>query len=112
MPVKNKIKNTKEKVVVYLSTHSKKEDYRDDDEKLVARYWCDELRENKIDPVSISGMEFLKIYSDNELLTSAETIVRARRIAQKDDPELRGKFYKERHIEEDDVRQAIGHGEI
>lgn len=112
MPVKNKLKTTKIKVVDYLSNHRNSNDYKDDDEKLVARFWCDELRDCEINPSSVSAMKFLEIYSQNKILTSAETIVRARRIAQRDNPELRGKFYKERHIEEKDVRDAIGHSEV
>lgn len=70
---------------------------RDNDERLVSNFWYRQLKHNGKDPHSLSCMEFLEIYKQNEILTGADIIVRARAKAQQKNPELRGEKYEERN---------------
>lgn len=102
-----KIKSTKEKVIKLLESNV---NYRNDDEKLVARYWWDELNINKeviqVGIKSLDAIGLLRMYSEGKL-TSADIITRARRKAQEKNPELRGSKWKKRHDEEKLVRDEI-----
>lgn len=102
-----KIKSTKEKVIKLLESNV---NYRNDDEKLVARYWWDELNINKeviqVGIKSLDAIGLLRMYSEGKL-TSADIITRARRKAQEENPELRGSKWKKRHDEEKLVRDEI-----
>ena len=102
-----KIKSTKEKVIKLLESNV---NYRNDDEKLVARYWWDELNINKeviqVGIKSLDAIGLLRMYSEGKL-TSADIITRARRKAQEENPELRGSKWKKRHEEEKLVRDEI-----
>ncbi len=102
-----KIKSTKEKVIKLLESNV---NYRNDDEKLVARYWWDELNINKeviqVGIKSLDAIGLLRMYSEGKL-TSADIITRARRKAQEENPELRGEKWKQRHDEEKLVRDEI-----
>ena len=66
---------------------------RDSDNKLIATYWFNELKEKQIDPNKINGLEFMQMFANNKL-TNIKTIERMRRKLQEEDPELRGKLYK------------------
>lgn len=112
MATRKKLKDTRIKVIQYLSNHPKALEFRDDDRKLVARFQCDELAEQGINVKKISAYEFFKIYVSGGKITSADIITRARRKAQEDCEELRGKSWKERHNEDDDVRDAVVNNEI
>ena len=68
---------------------------RDSDPKLIATYWFNELKEKKINPKNISGLEFMQMFA-NSKLTNIKTIERMRRKLQEERPELRGKIYVER----------------
>ena len=68
---------------------------RDSDNKLIATYWFNELKEKQIDPNKINGLEFMQMFANNKL-TNIKTIERMRRKLQEEDPELRGKLYKAR----------------
>lgn len=102
-----KIKSTKEKVIKLLESNV---NYRNDDEKLVARYWWDELNINKeviqVGIKSLDAIGLIRMYSEGKL-TSADIITRARRKAQEENPELRGSKWKKRHEEEKLVRDEI-----
>lgn len=102
-PVIKKIRNTKKKLIPILE---KSEVLRDDDEKLVARFWSNELQEMKKHPTHITALQFLHIYADGNL-TPADIITRARRKIQEENPELRGIAWNERQGKEKDVRQEI-----
>ena len=65
---------------------------RDSDNKLIATYWFNELKEKKIDPNKINGLEFMQMFA-NSKLTNIKTIERMRRKLQEEHPELRGKLY-------------------
>lgn len=68
---------------------------RDSDNKLIATYWFNELKEKQIDPNKINGLEFMQMFANNKL-TNIKTIERMRRKLQEECPELRGKLYKAR----------------
>ena len=69
--------------------------YRDDDELLVCRFWCDELKHKNILVKSLDAIGLMMMYRKG-LITSADCITRARRKANENCPELRGKSYKKR----------------
>jgi hypothetical protein len=80
--------------------------FRDDDRVLVANFWYGQLIDSKIDPKKISAHELLHIYVNGGLANS-DLITRARRKAQEENPELRGKTWIERHKKADDFRKNI-----
>ena len=65
---------------------------RDSDNKLIATYWFNELKEKNINPTKINGLEFMQMFA-NSKLTNIKTIERMRRKLQEECPELRGKLY-------------------
>lgn len=102
-----KIKSTKDKVIrIITSVNNSK--CRDNDERLVAVFWWNEIHEKKLslNPNGLTIVDFLQMYSEGKL-TSADIITRARRKAQEENPELRGKKWKQRHEEEKLVRDEI-----
>ena len=74
---------------------------RDNDSKLVANVWYALIKVE-----GMSAMEFLRAYADNKI-TPADTITRARRKMQEDNPDLRGKKWEERHILANKVRREV-----
>lgn len=104
MSVLANILATKDKVIHLLKI---KADYRDNDEKLVAAFWFNEVRDKqKRDTKTMTAYDFLDLYSQGGL-TSADVITRARRKAQEENKELRGKNWEKRQHEEKEVRQNI-----
>jgi len=90
----NKIKTCMDRVEYLLDNYAH---LRDDDNKLVANYWFNEVGETK---------DFLKNYAAGKI-TQADSITRARRKLQELHPHLRGEKYNERHKEEKKVRKSI-----
>lgn len=82
-------------------------EYRDDDERLVAKFWYLQLRNFNQNPDTMTAVDFLMLYAKGQLLTSADTIVRARAKAQEDKPELRGDKWLGRHTTGTTVAQEI-----
>lgn len=82
-------------------------EYRDDDERLAAAFWYKQLYNAGYDLKTLSAYDLLKIYASNQLLTSADTIVRARAKLQENRPDLRGKKYNERHKDGVEVANEI-----
>lgn len=84
-----------------------KADYRDEDRKLVAHVWmieCGGLRELQ----KYNAYDFLVSYCRNKkMLSSHDSITRARRKVQEEFPELRGKNYSKRMEQEKIVRNEI-----
>lgn len=99
----SKLKTISEKVTHYLKI---KNEYKDNDEKLVATAWFNELKDMGFDPTQMSAFSFLKLYAENRL-TSADIITRARRLVQAENKELRGEAWYKRHKEEKEVREQI-----
>ena len=64
---------------------------RDSNPKLIATYWFNELKQKKINPLEINGLEFMKMYADSKL-TNIKTIERLSKEIKEKNTELRGKF--------------------
>ena len=101
MSVFSEMKNIKDKVAFLLET---KESLRDDDNKLIASYFLNEIGRDKVN--DMSAMDLLKLIGFGKL-TSTESIRRVRAKLQEDRPELRGTNYKERQEEANNVRGQI-----
>lgn len=97
----NKIRTAKEMVTHFLSIRA---ELRDDDNRLMANIWANELRQTGIH--EISNHDFLTIFAKG-LLTSPESIRRARQKVQEENPHLRGKSYKARHEKAKEVSSLI-----
>lgn len=98
-----KIFKTKEEVIRLLKKYP---EYRDNDERLVATFWHNELKAKDYYVDDLNAYDFLKIYSQGKL-TSADCIVRARAKAQQDDPGLKGKISAIRKDAGEQVTQEI-----
>ena len=83
------IKNIKETVQDLLEKQPK---LRDDDYKLISTIWWMQTQRFV---EQLSAMELLTIHSKGQLVCS-ESIRRCRALLQKQNPELRGKMYKQR----------------
>ena len=84
--------NSKAKVLHLLT-----EDFRlrDSDNKLIARYWHNEMSGKGMNPSELSAYEMLCLFAESKL-TNPETIRRMRQKLQEQHKELRGKKYQER----------------
>ena len=78
---------------------------KDDDNKLIANYYFNEIGAEKVK--KMSATEFLKLYADGKL-TSSESIRRVRAKLQETTPELRGEKYNRRQQDGDDFTNNIG----
>lgn len=80
---------------------------RDSDRKLVVNVWGSELESLGIDPDKITGRQLLTIIGDGKL-SSGESVTRARRKAEEDKPELRGKTWARRQgIEQEETKEDL-----
>lgn len=107
MRISEQIKNLKEIVTALLKSDER---YRDSDKKLSAKIWS--IQYGGIDKLkNISAYEFLSEYAreDSELL-SQESIGRARRKLQEENPELRGNKYQDKQEEQKEVLNVLGYG--
>ena len=86
---KNKRMKTKEKVKFWLQKYS---DLRDNDNRLCANIWAEELGHIEGLTQQTPIVEFLKLYANNKF-TSAPSIKRARAKLQEEEPAFRGKKY-------------------
>ncbi len=92
---------TKDKVIYWLDKYPK---LRDDDNRLCANIWSEELNN-----LEITAKDFLRLYASNKL-TSAPSIKRARAKLQEECPEYRGKKYNLRKgILQDKWRKDLGY---
>lgn len=94
-------KKTKERVEQYLIKYPH---LRDDDFKLIASYWQNEIGKGKIE--TLSAHDVLKMLSEQKL-THPESIRRSRQKLQEQQPGLRGASYKHRKKEEQEFRKNI-----
>jgi hypothetical protein len=85
-------KNTKQQVSYWLKKHPS---LKDDDNRLCANIWAEELTALGYGAIETQAFEFLRLYSFNKL-TSAPSIKRARAKLQEDQPEMRGVKYNHR----------------
>ena len=92
---------TKDKVIYWLDKYPK---LRDDDNRLCANIWSEELNN-----LEITAKDFLKLYASNKL-TSAPSIKRARAKLQEECPEYRGEKYNLRKgILQDKWKKDLGY---
>ena len=68
---------------------------RDSDNRLIARYWHNEMSGKGMNPSEMSAYEMLCVFAESKL-TNPETIRRMRQKLQEEHKELRGKKYQER----------------
>ena len=96
---------TKEKVKFWLEKYAH---LKDDDNKLCANIWNDELKQFIIIEKG-RIRDFLRLYAQGQL-TSAPSIKRARAKLQEENPELRGeKYYLRKGKYEKDWRNKLGY---
>ena len=84
--------STKQQVTYWLTKHPS---LRDDDNRLCANIWAEELTALGFGAIETQAVEFLRLYSFNKL-TSAPSIKRARAKLQEECPEFRGEKYNHR----------------
>jgi hypothetical protein len=100
-----KINKTKDKVIYLLKRYPA---LRDDDSRLVANYWNNELQAKGINTGRGRMYELLQMIAAKELATP-ESIVRMRRKVQEDMVDLRGSEYMRRHKEQKQVQHDLGY---
>lgn len=98
-----KITDLYEVVKKLLEAHPK---YRDSDEKLVARIIADDLEKRGIDIKQISAYKFLCMYAECKLVKT-ESVTRARRRVQEENPSLRGTRYVERQDSQNELVKDV-----
>lgn len=111
-PITIQVIKTKDRVKKLLETYPA---YRDNDERLTANVWNDQLTEYSKRfgegylPANLSAYDFFKLYAKGDVFTSADLITRARAKLEEQVPELRGKSYEERHRTGKIVSSEINH---
>lgn len=96
---------TKDKVKFWLEKH---EYLRDDDNRLCANIWNDEIKEY-VDINKAGARTFLRLYSFGKI-TPAPSIKRARAKLQEEEPKYRGKkYYKRKGMYQDEWRKKLGY---
>jgi hypothetical protein len=98
----NQIASIKDNIKLFLTKY---ESMRDNDNELIAYYYYKVIQTNGKDQ-NYSAMNFLGDYSKG-LYPSSESIRRCRQKIQEQNPELRGKNYKNRQDLEQDFRSKI-----
>jgi hypothetical protein len=97
---------TKDKVKYWLKMYPK---LRDDDNRLCANIWAEELTHIEGITQQTPIVEFLKLYASNKF-TSAPSIKRARAKLQEEEPKYRGQKYNLRKgILQDKWRKDLGY---
>ena len=96
---------TKDKVKFWLEKH---EHLRDDDNRLCANIWNEELKAFiNLDKSTVR--DFLRLYSFGQI-TPAPSIKRARAKLQEEEPKYRGqKYYKRKGTYQDEWRKKLGY---
>lgn len=98
-----KIKKSKDRVRLLLVKQPK---LRDDDNKLLATAWFEELKEKGYNPTTMTAFDLLKHISLGNL-SNSESIRRCRARLQEIDSSLRGNIYKQRHKETKRVKDDL-----
>jgi hypothetical protein len=80
---------TKDKVKFWLNKYPS---LRDDDNRLSANIWAEEMSDLGLGDINVPVIEFLRLYAANKL-TSAPSIKRARAKLQEEEPKYRGEKY-------------------
>jgi hypothetical protein len=97
---------TKDKVIKWIVKYPT---LRDDDNRLCANIWAEEMSDLGLGDINVPVIEFLRLYSENKL-TSAPSIKRARAKLQEEDPKYRGeKYYLRKGTYQDKWRKDLGY---
>lgn len=102
----NQIKNIKKKIISLLT---EKPHLRDSDDKLIANIWNEQMgfvSGGGLLSKQTTAYDFLLAFSESQY-TSPESIRRCRQKIQEQNPELRGKSYKNRKTAGKEFKQAI-----
>lgn len=91
-----KLRKVRASVELLLRTAKKKDEYKDNDEKLVAKFLAIELRSRGFDLKKMTAEELLAEYAKGSI-TPIDLIIRARRKAQELNMDCRGTRWNERH---------------
>lgn len=79
---------------------------KDNDKLLISKYWEVELLNQNLNPETTPISMFFSLY-ENNTLSNADTILRARRKLQETNEEYRGETWYKRHKEADHTRMDI-----
>lgn len=79
---------------------------RDNDNKLIANIWNQDLMNKGYNKEELSANKFLALYATGQL-SNAETIRRVRQKLQEENPELRGTVNDKRQEQAEQVRKEI-----
>lgn len=101
------IKNNKERVIKLLED---KPHLRDDDQKLMANIWFQDLLKSNINAKDITGYKLLEIFSKSNILSNPESVRRVRQKVQEENVNLRGNNYKSRHKNEEKIKKELNYG--
>ena len=97
---------TKDKVIKWIVKYPT---LRDDDNRLCANIWAEEMSDLGLGDIDVPYIKFLELYSANKL-TSAPSIKRARAKLQEEEPKYRGEKYNLRKgILQDKWRKDLGY---
>ena len=102
---KVEVKTIKERVRYLLETKTK---LREDDGKLIATMWWQDLRKKGVNPHEISAFVLMEMFIANGV-THPESIRRVRANLQKNHIELRGENYDKRKGGQDDIKKDLGY---
>lgn len=80
--------------------------YRDSDKKLCSRIWCIELQRDGKDIKTLTAYQFFDIYSNGEILSTADSVTRVARLVKKEHPEVEG-TKENRLTESENVKEEI-----
>ena len=97
---------TKDKVIKWIVKYPT---LRDDDNRLCANIWAEEMSDLGLGDINVPVIEFLRLYAENKL-TSAPSIKRARAKLQEEEPKYRGeKYYLRKGTYQDKWRKDLGY---
>lgn len=101
----HQIKNIKRLIISLLK---EKQEYRDDDNKLIARVWFDQTTDGKGNNITrqTTAHDFLLAFREGQY-TSPESIRRCRQKVQEQNEDLRGASYKNRKNKGVEIRTEI-----
>ena len=81
---------------------------RDSDVYLLYEIWAMELAKMNLDIKNMHLVPILKMWENKEI-SHPSAIMRARRKIQEEHPETRGNLWKERHKEQEQVKEDLGY---
>jgi hypothetical protein len=98
-----KIYNSMDMIEIILNEYP---ETKDNDKLLISKMWEVELLNQNLDPKTTPIDMFFSLYERN-VLSNADTILRARRKLQEQNEHLRGENWYKRHRESDHTRMDI-----